>query len=68
MNKKKVRICTMLLCIIIIALWILSAFIKLDEETTLYDMFCVLIFPIISAYKISEWVACFYDWLAKTEE
>lgn len=67
MSKKKAKICTMLLCIIIIALWVSSAFIKLDEEISLYDMFCVSIFPIISVCKINEWIGCFYEWLTKTE-
>lgn len=68
MSKKKALICTGLLAIILIALWISSWFIKISETETLYDFLCKLVFPILASLYLGKMVDCFYEWLVKTED
>lgn len=68
MDKKKALICTGLLAIIILSLWISSWFIKITETETLYDFLCKLVFPIFAGLYLTKMVDCFYEWLIKTED
>lgn len=68
MDKKKALICTGLLAIIILSLWISSWFIKISETVTLYDFLCKLVFPILAGLYLSKMVDRFYEWLIKTED
>lgn len=68
MSKKKALICTGLLAIILLALWISTWFIKITETETLYDLLCKFVFPILAGLYLSKMVDCFYEWLIKTED
>lgn len=68
MSRKKALICTGLLVIIIMALWISTDFIKISETKTLYDFLCISAFPLMASWYVGGRIACFYDWLIKTED
>ena len=68
MNREKVLICTSLLVIIILALWISSWFIKITETETLYDFLCKFVFPILASLYLSKMVDRFYERLIKKTE
>lgn len=68
MSKKKALICTGLLAIIMLSLWISTWFIKITETETLYDYLCKLVFPILAGLYLSKMADRFYEWLIKTED
>lgn len=63
MCNKKAVICTIMFFIIIVGVIIGSCFIRLNEQTTLFDFLAAL----LAGLKCTEFLFKFYDWL-KTED
>jgi hypothetical protein len=67
MNKRKAKICTALLGIIMLALYMAIIFIENNEGTTLYEFLRMVFFPVFVGHSMSKCVIRFYEWLIKAD-
>lgn len=67
MNKRKAGICTMLLGIILLALWISSMLIKNKGGTSLYEFISPMFSSMFIFFAYTKCINRFYEWLIKTE-
>jgi hypothetical protein len=64
MSKKKAKVCTILLIIVVFGLLFLSCFLGFDGEPNLFN----IITSFIAGSWLGEKVYMFYNWLLEKEE
>lgn len=68
MNERKAKVCTVLLGIMLLALYIASIFIKNNEGISVYEFMMPMLSAITVFCGFNKCIARFYEWLTKTDE